>query len=464
MTARNPVGLMAAVFLILAAGALAAPAEEAAPAPAKPAFETGKVIEKVVTLHDEKQSYALYLPKAYTPEKKWPILYGFSPGARGSDPVRLFQAAAEKHGWIVVGSNNSQNGPHEPIQEAVDALLKDTAARLAIDDSRRYATGFSGGARVAFWLSTEKGFAGVMPCGAGLSQGQKPIEKGSKLAVFGMVGTRDFNYIEMIRLEETLARLEVRARLAIFDGEHRWPPFELAGAGLRYMQLLWLVGQGRAAEPETAAILEAEMADAGKLLETKGQYLRGYGRLEELARLLRGAAEPRKAPVERIAEIAATARYKKARGAQAALAAAKAECAAIADVEEQFAKSVEVMEKFAGANAGTDAAEGAANQLRGLAFQRSMGGSQLHAAKRYPEACTYLGRARKIAPKDAGVAYNLACAQARAGRKDEALKTFAESVELGFKDVEHIKKDDDLETLRESEAYKKVIEKLEKPQ
>jgi dienelactone hydrolase/Flp pilus assembly protein TadD len=439
----------------------AAPADgPAAQAPAKPEFETGKLIARVVTRHDGAQSYALYLPKAYTPDRKWPILYGFSPAAQGSDPVKLFMAAAEQHGWIVVGSNNAQNGPFEPIQAAIAAMLKDTAARLAVDEQRRYATGFSGGARVAFFLATDQGFAGAIPCGAGMSQGQKAPEKGGKLAVCGLVGSRDFNYLEMLRLEEGLKNLGLRQRLLVFDGEHRWPGPALCGAALRYLELLARLDAGKAAEKEAGAILEAEQADADKLLEAKGQYLRGYGRFEELARLLKDAEERKKPVLERIAAIEATERYQRERKAQADLAAANAECAKMPGADERFTKTVEVMTKFAAENAATDAAESVAGQLRGLAIQLSLGGSQLHQTGRYAEACVYLKRARLLLPKDPGVAYNLACAQARSGEKDLALKTLTESVELGFNDEAHLKKDPDLDSLREAEEYKKVIEKL----
>ncbi len=467
MSRLHLLGLVCAV--LLAAGRPAVALEVAEPgAPERPAagpaearLETGRIIEKVATLHDPQQSYALYLPKAYTPEKKWPVLYGFSPAARGTDPVKLFAAAAEKYGWIVVGSNNSQNGPHEPIQAAIEAMLKDTGARLAIDWNRRYATGFSGGARVAFHLAlSQPPFAGVIACGAGMPGYAKPPERGAKLAVCGIIGTRDFNYIELLRLEDTLRKLELRQRLTIFDGEHRWPSPELCGAALRYMELVWLVDQGRSGEEAVADILDAELADAAKLLEAKGQFLRGYGRYEELARLFKDSEERRKPVLDRIAAVEATERYKRERKAQAELAALKVEWAAIPDAEEQFARTVEGMAGFAAANPDADAGIGAVNQLRGMAFQFATGGSQLHAAGRYAEACTYLKRARLLLPKDQGVAYNLACAQARAGRKDEALKSFAESVELGFRDLDHIKKDPDLDSLRESEEYKKVIEKL----
>ncbi len=95
------------------------------------------------------QSYALYLPSHYVPNKKWPIVYAFDPDARGEIPVKLMQDAAEHFGYIVVGSNNSRNGSWKMETEAAQAMWNDTHARFAIDDRRIYFAGFSGGARVA---------------------------------------------------------------------------------------------------------------------------------------------------------------------------------------------------------------------------------------------------------------------------------------------------------------------------
>ena len=63
--------------------------------------------------------------------------------------MERFQEAAEKHGYLVAGSNNSRNGLFEPSLAAMDAMWRDTHSRFRIDARRRYAAGFSGGARVA---------------------------------------------------------------------------------------------------------------------------------------------------------------------------------------------------------------------------------------------------------------------------------------------------------------------------
>ncbi|MGH9966280.1 MAG: hypothetical protein ACREBG_00385 [Pyrinomonadaceae bacterium] len=59
---------------------------------------SGRLIEKVVCRADTVQSYSLYLPAKYTPERKWPVLYAFDPAARGSIPVERFKLAAEEYG------------------------------------------------------------------------------------------------------------------------------------------------------------------------------------------------------------------------------------------------------------------------------------------------------------------------------------------------------------------------------
>src|SRR5262245_55010456 len=79
------------------------------------------------------QSYALFVPSSYTPQRQWPMLYCLDPGARGRMAVERFAAAAEKFGFLVAGSNNSRNGPFAPAQEAIGLMVKDTHERLSID-------------------------------------------------------------------------------------------------------------------------------------------------------------------------------------------------------------------------------------------------------------------------------------------------------------------------------------------
>lgn len=201
----------------------------ALPLAADEAFPLGQVVECLPSLRDPAQSYAIYLPGGYVTGRRWPILYAFDPRGRGANPVLLFREAAEKHGWIVVGSNNARNGPWKDIYEAVWAVWEDTHARLRIDDARVFAAGFSGGARVATGMARILSIrpAGVIACGAGLAEWLEPSDIAG-IPWFGTAGKEDFNLDEMRVLERDLKRLGSPCLLSVFAGGHSWPPAALA--------------------------------------------------------------------------------------------------------------------------------------------------------------------------------------------------------------------------------------------
>ena len=139
-------------------------------------LDRGKIINKIYCRDDNEYSYALFLPSVYSKEKKWPIIFGLDPGARGRIPVEKFRAAAEKYGYIVVGSNNARNGPWKDFVLPVQVTWADIQGRFQVDPDRIYATGFSGGARgaVVFPFAVKKKLAGIIACGAGLPGRFKP--------------------------------------------------------------------------------------------------------------------------------------------------------------------------------------------------------------------------------------------------------------------------------------------------
>src|SRR2546427_358384 len=70
----------------------------------------GQIVDEVKCAADPSQSYALYLPSNYSPDRAWSLLVGFHPAARGRAIAETYQAAAEKYGYVVAGSNSSRNG------------------------------------------------------------------------------------------------------------------------------------------------------------------------------------------------------------------------------------------------------------------------------------------------------------------------------------------------------------------
>jgi pimeloyl-ACP methyl ester carboxylesterase len=174
------------------------------------------------------------------------VLYAFDPGARGKLPLEHFREAAEKYGWILVGSNNSRNGPMKIAFDAGQAIWKDTHDRFAVDEQQTYFAGFSGGARVAVTVasSCHDCVAGVITCGAGFPAEIKP-SSATRFVVFGTTGIDDFNFPELKQLGETLTKAGVTNQIEVFAGRHEWPPSSLAGEAIEWLNLLAIKRKAR---------------------------------------------------------------------------------------------------------------------------------------------------------------------------------------------------------------------------
>jgi poly(3-hydroxybutyrate) depolymerase len=193
----------------------------------------GQLVESVKCADDPTQSYALYQPARISPDRVWPVIFAFDPGGRGRIPVERYQAAAEKYGYIVAGSNNSRNGSWAVSMSSAQAMMTDVARRFSLDPQRIYTAGMSGGSRVALGVALGvPNIAGVIASSAGFPD-SKP-RKSVPFPIFGTAGTEDFNYLEMRRLDRELTTPH---HLAVFDGGHLWLSSDLAVEAVEWMEL-----------------------------------------------------------------------------------------------------------------------------------------------------------------------------------------------------------------------------------
>jgi hypothetical protein len=214
------------ICVLLTLAAFTAEAEEPAPTtiPGRSEVPKGRAVPLVRSVVKPEQSYALYVPSGYAPERRWPIVYVFDPAAQGMRPIELMKDAAERHGYVVAASNNSRNGPWPVTQVAAAEMWDDTHRWLSIDDRRVYFAGFSGGARVSAALARSCRCArGVFLIGAGFDTGSPPPAD-AVFSVFALTGLGDFNYGELVELDARLEGLGFRHFLRRFDGEHTWAP------------------------------------------------------------------------------------------------------------------------------------------------------------------------------------------------------------------------------------------------
>lgn len=181
-------------------------------------------------------TYAYYLPSAYSPARRWPVLFVFDPRSRGAFAAELFREAAEDYGWIVVSSNDTMSDTDPgPSVRAINAMAVDVPKVFAVDPLRMYATGFSGGAMYAWALAKSASFAGVIGCSG------RPITprdaEGVKFDWYGTAGTLDFNDSETRAIEKSLERAPVSRRFESFAGSHRWAPVPVLRHAVEWMEL-----------------------------------------------------------------------------------------------------------------------------------------------------------------------------------------------------------------------------------
>lgn len=78
--------------------------------------------------------------------------------------------------------------------------------------------------------------------------------------------------------------------------------------------------------------------------------------------------------------------------------------------------------------------------------------------KEYSKAVEAYEKILQEQPDDVNALYNLACAHALAGSKDKAVEQLQKAVDAGFTDFEHIKTDSDLDSIRDTDGYKKILD------
>src|SRR5690242_114370 len=410
-------------------------AHSQAPAP-------GTVHGSVAVAADPSNSYALYLPSAYSPSKRWPLLLVFDPFARGEVSVKLFHEAAEKYGFIVVGSNNSRN--FQDPSAAIRALWADVKERYAIDPRRIYTAGLSGGARVAssVALACKNCIAGVIANGAGLPNGA--ATPGPEAADWFLVaGTTDFNYPELLHLKEALDARNAASRFVVYDGPHNWMPKDFAERALAWLQLRAMVKGlapvdkefiGRQFESRLAEAASAQKA--GEILAATRDYreiaqdfstFRDVKEQDALAKSLAASEEFRKATKNEKAALDLQDEVAKKIGNLVAGIAQRADDRA-AFVSQLQSAANEVNREQHGTS---DPARKQAIE-RGLASAFSFAvesGQQAMLKKDYLAAKDMFQAGETILPESAWASYLVATAHAQLGEKKQAIQELKKALE-----------------------------------
>jgi hypothetical protein len=445
--------------------------------------EKGKIDKKVICLREPSQSYALYLPLEYTHDKKWPILYALDPGARGSIPLEHYKEAAEKYNYIVAGSNNSRNGPWEPIVNSIKAIWNDTSSRLSIDQKRIYVTGFSGGSRAASIFSKviNRPVAAIIGCAAGLAQELKP-EEIAPAFYFGVAGIEDFLYQEMMALDKQFDNHNISHRFLVFKGQHSWPPQDVCMRVIEWMEILGMSKGIRPTEDELVKeIYEKELKKA-EVLEASGQILQAVSDYEAIASTFKkwqvtDAIETKIERIKKSKEYARLVKDDKKRRDKELFKKNKFRriLIQIKNGESEYWNLKKILSDL-GIN-GLIREAGKKKNLNEHALDirilhhlemdaRGIGGDHLQ-KNDHKKAIIFFEIAARAGIQSHRRLYSyyvLACAYSLSKNSKQALKNIRVAVENGFDDIDSLEQDERLAFIRKTPEFQKILEALKKKQ
>jgi predicted esterase len=237
-------------------------------------FQQGKIVEKIQCRSNPNYSYAYYLPKSFSTNRKYPLIIIFDAHARAKMALNRFEEASDNYEYIIVASNDMRNGIQD-INPIINAVWDDVVNRFPIDQSRIYTAGFSGGARIAASVAIYKGgVKGVIACGAGMPSPGQGIAK--KFDYISIVGLNDLNYQELKTLDKALTDNEYVSQMLTFEGTHEWPDSKTISNAVAWLDLMAMKQKSIAVDDKLVRDYTKWYADTINNLIMKGENYQAY--------------------------------------------------------------------------------------------------------------------------------------------------------------------------------------------
>lgn len=182
-----------------------------------PAEGVGDALQELlVSAPDHRQVPALVrLPSAYTPGRRWPLLLALHGGPPGSvegarrgalDMVRVWAAAAEEAGWIVVApamvdvvSRDGRTADRLPYEifhaEEARAVVDAVRSRYAVDPDRVVSTGISLGSNfsIAYAAASPDWLSAIVPVSTEGESREWLLRNLAPVPVYVLEGAQDRN-------------------------------------------------------------------------------------------------------------------------------------------------------------------------------------------------------------------------------------------------------------------------------
>ncbi|TRO63981.1 hypothetical protein [Christiangramia sabulilitoris] len=230
------------------------------------------------------ETYALYIPRDYSPEMNWPVIFTFDPQGRGAKSASLFRLAAENQQYIIAASNfNLQNRPVDSIVRKAAAMMDNVLRSFPVDPLLVYTAGMEEGAQVASALPLiYKKMAGVMAIGNSFVNANY-LDKENPYMFIGIAGKKDYMVYEMEDYLRFYDDLDFPTDVYYFDGkQNEWPSAQVISNAVTGFTLEAIRKGKRPDDPEfIKKLFEDELAFSESLRRTR-QYHAAFEKLDRM--------------------------------------------------------------------------------------------------------------------------------------------------------------------------------------
>jgi len=194
----------------------------------------GAVVDSLPIGDSIAESFAMYLPRNYSADKDWPIVFIFDDEGRGINVARLFSTAAEDQGYLLVASNNiSKKDSLLANLEIGSRLVESVLLNFPIDENRMYTAGLNEGALVASALPVVfPKIKGVLVVEDVWLNKDLLVDNNKKRSIVGFASHKSDSYNNLNESFNLYKILDYNPLIYNYDDENNWPSVKLISHGL----------------------------------------------------------------------------------------------------------------------------------------------------------------------------------------------------------------------------------------
>ena len=188
------------------------------------AVKKGIVTDSLKVSDSLDESFALYLPMAYSEQKKWPVIFLFDSEGRGKTAAQLFRNTAEQQGYIIASSNNitAEKDLVDNVKTAV-RLANVVTGTFPVDNRQVATAGTMDGGKVASSVPVlYPDILGVIAIGNHWINFDR-LDKKNNFTFIGMVGDEHFTSASMKMTAEALESMKFPSQVYTYEGNGDWP-------------------------------------------------------------------------------------------------------------------------------------------------------------------------------------------------------------------------------------------------